>query len=243
MFPTLSLGPFVIPTAALVILVGVWLALSTVEWAAKALDDDAVAVYSLATIGLVAGIVGARLAFVFVYWSAYRDNLLGVIWPLTSGYNVWAGLFFGVAGAFFYGRARRLHPVTVLDALAPGILVGLMAIALADFLGGPGYGTVTALPWALVQYGVGRHPVQIYELAAALAALTLWWRLLPQRVFPGQLFLWTVVVYGGGRLFVDAFRANVWLTATGYHVWQIVSLTAVLGALLLLAQLSTAKEG
>jgi phosphatidylglycerol---prolipoprotein diacylglyceryl transferase len=236
MFPTLSLGPFVIPTAGLVILLGVWLALSAVEWAGKRLEYDAVAVYNLATIALVVGVIAARLAFVFFYWSAYRQNLLAIIWPLTSGFNGWAGLFLGAAGAFFYGRARQLQPALVLDALTPGILVGLMAVAVADFVAGPGYGTATSLPWALVQYEVARHPVQLYELLVALAALAVWGYGVNHRDFPGQLFLWSVVVYGSGRLFVDAFRANAWLTAGGYHGWQIVSLTAVLGALLLIAR-------
>jgi prolipoprotein diacylglyceryltransferase len=43
-------------------------------------------------------------------------------------------------------------------------------------------------------------------------------------------------VYGFGRLFVDAFRADAWVSAGGWHVLQILALLVTLTCLLLLAQ-------
>ena len=55
------------------------------------------------------------------------------------------------------------------------------------------------------------------------------------------MFLVTVAVYGGGRLLVEAFRDNGWLTAGGYHGVQIVCLVLVVGSLWLLGR-GTAHE-
>lgn len=242
MYPTLSLGPFVFPTAGLVYLLGIWLALTLVERAAKRLRLNVAATYGLTVTGLVAGFVGARLLFVLEYWAAFQENLPGIIWPLTSGYNLAGGLFFGAAAAFFYGRYQQLPLWSTLDALTPGLLGGLLTVSLADFLAGPGYGTLTNMPWGVSVFGIRRHPVQLYEFALGLAALAFWWRLTglsgraPQRGFPGQAFLLTAVLYSAGRLFLDAFRDNPWLTAGGYHVIQILSLLALLGSLILLAR-------
>jgi prolipoprotein diacylglyceryltransferase len=195
--------------------------------------------YALAATGLLAWLIAARLIFVATYWPAYEDNLLGILWPLNTGFNGWGGLLVGVAAAFFYGRWRRLHPGAALDALAPGLLIALLAVSLADFLAGPGYGTLTNQPWGINQFGVRRHPVQVYEMIVALLALAAWvgavqvserWK-----AFRGRHFLVATAVYCAGRLFVDAFRADPWVTAGGFHVLQVICLTGVIVSLLFLA--------
>lgn len=242
MFPSLNLGPLVIPTAGLVTILGMWLALSVVERAAGRLGQDSPAVYGVAAAALFAGLVGARLLFVWLHWQAYRQNLIGIVWPLTSGFNGWGGLVVGLAAGVLSGRARRLRPAATLDALAPGLVVGLMVVSLADFVGGPGYGTVTAMPWGISQFGLRRHPVQLYELVVGGLALLAWWRRAKRPGFEGRLFLLTVAVYGGGRLFVEAFRDNAWLTAGGYRVVQVVCLVMVLGSLWLLGRGAAREE-
>jgi phosphatidylglycerol:prolipoprotein diacylglycerol transferase len=238
MLPTIQVGPFLFPTAGLIYLLGAWLSLTSLERAAKRLNLDAEAVYGLGATALFAGLIGARLAFVALYWPAFRQNLWGIVWPLTTGYHLWGGLMVGAAAAFFYGRLKRLAPAPTLDALTPGLLVALMALSLADFVAGPGYGTLTSLPWGISLFGVRRHPVQLYEILLSLATLLLWRRLANQRLFAGQLFLLTVALYCGGRLFLDAFRANAWLTSSGFHLLQIIALAVMLVNLFLLARFS-----
>ena len=239
MLPNISLGPLVIPSNGLVFIVGVWIVLTIVERSARKLKLEPETTYTLAAISLAAGFIGARLVFVFLHWTAFRDNLSGIIWPLTSGYDLWGGLVIAVAAGFFYGRAKQLPAAATLDALAPGLIAALLAVSLSDFLAGPGYGVVTAMPWAIDVYGINRHPVQIYEIIVATAALVTWRVAMPHRFFDGQLFLLTIAVYCGGRLFVDAFRANAWLTASGFHVIQLVCLVIVLLSVFLLARKTT----
>ena len=236
MLPTLSIGPFVIPTAPLVYMVGIWVSLSVVERAARRLKLNVEATYSAAAVSLAAGFIGARIVFVILHWPAYRSNLSGIVWPITSGYDLWGGLLIALISAFFYSRAKRLPPLPTLDAVAPGLISGLIAISVADFFGGPGYGTETGVPWAIDVFGITRHPVQVYEILFGIAALVIWRISLDRRVFPGQLFLSTVAIYSAGRLFVDIYRANAWLTATGFHILQIVSLFLLLTAVFFLGQ-------
>ena len=239
MFPTINIGPFVFPTAGIVYLVGAYLALTLIERAAKRLELNVEVTYGAAVVGLLVGIVAARLAFVAEYWASFSQNLLSIIWPLTSGYNVGAGLFFGVAAAFFYGRYKQLPLWPTLDALTPGLLTAFITISLADFLAGPGYGTLTSMPWGISVFGIRRHPVQLYEIVLGLAALGVWWLVVKRRPSAGQPFLLALVLYSTGRLFLDAYRDNAWLTAAGYHIVQIIALAVMLGCLILLAQQAT----
>ena len=242
MLPTISIGPLVLPTAGLVYIVGAWVALSVVERSAKALKLDAEAVYGLSAVAVAAGFIGARFLFVVLHWPAYRDNLAGIVWPLTSGFDVWGGLFFALVAGFLYGRAKQLPVAATLDALAPGLFVALIAVSLADFLAGPGYGTETSVLWSLDVFGIRRHPVQLYEVVVALLALLVWRRSLNHRSFDGQLVLLSVGVYSAGRLIFDTYRANAWLTSSGYHVLQIVSLVVLLVCIFLLGRGLSAKS-
>lgn len=242
MYPTLNIGPFVFPTTGLVLIFGAWLCLTAVEKAAERLEQDAPTVYAVAVVGLFAGFIGARLTFVLQYWPAFQENLLGIVWPLTSGYNPLGGLIIGMVAALFYGRSKNLPLAATLDAFTPGLILGVMVISLADFLGGPGYGTLTAVPWGFSQFGVRRHPVQLYEIMAGFFTLLIWWRLVPQRQFAGQLFLTAVAFYSATRLLFDAFRDNTWVLENGYHGWQIVSFGIMIICLFFLARLSVQAE-
>ena len=99
------------------------------------------------------------------------------------------------------------------DALAPGIVVLLLAVSMADFLGGPGLGAVTALPIGVNLFGTNRHLVQLYELVIGFVALWVWWRVSAESCFAGRPFLITVSVLAFGRMLTDAFRVNVPLSS------------------------------
>ena len=240
MLPTISIGPLTLPTASLVYILGIWLTLATTEKGAARLNLHVPATYNLATVALASGFIAGRLFFVATHWSAYRQNPLGIVWPLTGGYNIWAGLLIGLVAAFFYARARQLPAGETLDALAPAIIVGFMTVSLSDFLAGPGYGVEADLPWSISLFGIQRHPVQVYELLTAVAALFAWLAYSSRRMFDGQLFLIAAAIFSAGRLLVDAYRADAMLTADGYHVVQILSLFVLLSALFLLMRGSTA---
>jgi prolipoprotein diacylglyceryltransferase len=112
-----------------------------------------------------------------------------------------------------------------------------MIVSLADFFGGPGYGSLTAVPWGISQFGVRRHPVQLYELLVGGLALLTWWRASQKSVYVvGRPFLITTAVYSAGRLFVDAFRSTDWVIGAGYHVLQIASLLILVATLLQLGR-------
>jgi prolipoprotein diacylglyceryltransferase len=240
MFPTINIGPFVFPTAGIVYLLGAYLSLTLIERAAKRLTLNVEATYGVAVVGLIVGIVTARLAFVAEYWASFSQNLLSIIWPLTSGYNVAAGLFFGVTAAFFYGRYKQLPLWPTLDALTPGLLTALIALSLADFLAGPGYGTLTSMPWGISVLGIRRQPVQLFEIVLGLAALGVWWQIVKRQAPSGRPFLLSIALYSAGRLFLDAYRDNAWLTADGYHILQIMALAVLVGCLVMLMRMETA---
>ena len=244
MYPALELGPLVIPTGVFALLLGGWLALSAVERAAPRVGGVPAQLYALATAMVVAGIIGARLSFVFLHWDAFRENLLGIIWPLNSGYELWGGLLFALVAAWLQMRRDQLALGTVLDGLLPGLLTLLLFVSLSDFLGGSGYGVETTMPWGLRLFDlpVKRHPVQLYEVLVGLAALGSWLYLVRRRAAAPagtnctrNSILIPTAVYAAGRLYVEAFRANSLVVGDGWRLVQLLCLVALVVALWLYA--------
>jgi prolipoprotein diacylglyceryltransferase len=60
MFPYLPIGPYLLQTPGLALLIGIWIGSTLTEREAKFLKIDAQAVYNLIFLGLVAGIIGAN---------------------------------------------------------------------------------------------------------------------------------------------------------------------------------------
>lgn len=242
MLPTIDIGPLVLPTAGLVFVIGAWFVLSITERAAKKLKLNVEATYTMVAIMMGAAFAGARLTFVLLHWPAYQDDLISIFWPLTSGYNWAAGVVAAIVAGLFFMRAKQLPLAATMDALAPGVVVTMIVLSLADFAAGPGYGQESSVPWAIDVFGIRRHPVQLYELAVGIVALVLWWRIVDKSRYEGQLFLLTVAVYAGGRLLFDAFRANTPLTADGFHLVQIASLAILLVCVFIMGRRAAREE-
>lgn len=222
MYPFIALGPIALPTKALVYIIGIWLSLIALEKTAARLQQNRETLYALATNALFVGLIGARLVFVVLHWPAYAANLFSIFWPLTVGYNIGGGLLAGGAYLFFMMRAKQLDYGQTADTSTPSLLIILFALFLADYLGGPGYGSAT--PWPLLPF----HPVQLYEIVVILVGGAIWWFVNQKRPFAGGVFLATTAGIAFGLLLTTPFRGNTWITPNGWYVTQIIYLLITL---------------
>lgn len=240
MLPILNIGPLAIPTAPAVILLGLWVCLTVVERAAAHLGRDVATFYGLASAGLLAGILGARLGFVMLHWSAYAGTWWGIFWPIHTGFDLAAGVIVGVGAMLFYGRWKQISFWQAADILVLAGVVGLSFFSLADFLAGTGYGEVSNLPWAISQYGIRRHPIQIYEILVGLLAVGAWLGWTGKQIGNRALLVWSL--YCAGRLFVEAFQGNPLLTVEGLHLIQLICLIGLIGGLVAMMYQSLADS-
>ena len=163
---------------------GVLLALFLAERTARIAGIDSQQVWKLCVVTLFAALVTSRLLLVALNWSDLRLHptwmltLAMVHHPLLACF----GALIAVVVAVLYGRRLRLSLWTTADALAAPVALGLAFEQLGALLAGSGYGTETAVRWAVTYsdpltgqwsgapLGVALHPVQCY---AALGFLTL----------------------------------------------------------------------
>ena len=233
MLPFIRVGPFLLQLPGLALLGGAWAGSSLAEKEAARLRLNAADLYNLIFYGLVAGIVGARLAYAARYLSAYLANPTSLLALTPATLYPSAGLVIGLAAAALFGWRKRLPLRPTLDALAPGLAAFMVALGLAHFLSGDAFGAPTTLPWAIQLWDDARHPSQIYETLAALAVFALAWKR-PLGIGQGLNFLLVLALSAAVRVFLEAFRGDSLLWAGGFRAAQVVGIIVLVTALWLM---------
>jgi phosphatidylglycerol---prolipoprotein diacylglyceryl transferase len=136
---------------------GVMLMLATVAGVALAayrawqVGIDADAIYSLAFVMFIAGILGARLFFIAEYWNEEfsprrTGSLVATLWAIVNvpkgGLVVYGSVIFGVPAGIWFCRQRRLPILAIGDIIAPSMVLGLALGRIGCFLNGCCFGGV-----------------------------------------------------------------------------------------------------
>ena len=125
------------------------------------------------SIGLVGGVVGAKLSMiVFLGPTEFWRQLATIPQHGAALTGALIGGYFAVVVA---ERALKMDRCTG-DLVAPFIPLSQAIGRLGNFLAGDAYGSVTSLPWGVYQAGAYRHPAQLYEMALDLALFAFLWR-------------------------------------------------------------------
>jgi phosphatidylglycerol:prolipoprotein diacylglycerol transferase len=199
--------------------------------------------YEIIFAGLLGGLVGSRVYYLFQHTDQFSKDPLGSVFGGTG--LVWyGGAIGGALAVILWARRREMLGVVLLDLCAVPLALGYAIGRIGCQISGDGdYGKPSDLPWAMgypdgtvpTDPGVKVHPTPIYEtLAMGLIAWVLWrYR---DRVRPGVLFAWYLVGAGTERLLVEFVRRNA-DTALGLTTPQLESIGMMLagGVWLLLA--------
>lgn len=164
-----------------------------------------------AVYGLVGGLLGAKLLYVFEHLD--EGSFLSLF--LDRGGMSWFGGFVGgLLAGYATIRAKGWPMLAVLAAATPALAVGQMLGRVGCFLVGDDYGSPTTLPWG-VAFPRGLppttervHPTQLYEaiFLAGFAWLLIRWRRqgLSDRSVLGRY----LVIAGAFRFLLEFLRVN-----------------------------------
>ncbi|MCH7588499.1 MAG: prolipoprotein diacylglyceryl transferase [Chloroflexi bacterium] len=245
MFPILQLGPLAIQVPGLVLLAGFWVLINVIEKEAPRHKISPDTMSNMILIGLIAGIIGARLWYVARFISVYIANPLSLFSLNPATLATTAGIFIGLLAAVIYAQRKDLPLWPTLDALAPGFAVFALALGLSHVASGDAFGAPSTVPWAIELWGAMRHPSQLYEIAGAIIVLLILWRVKKQKTFPGFTFLAWVALSATSQIFLEAFRGDSIIILNSLRRNQVVGLVIMLAALLglhLLVREKTAKK-
>lgn len=222
MLPYFNFFGLALPVPALTILLGIWVGLSISERYAHKHQISPEKLYTLVFISLIGGVIGARLAYVIQFPSAFIKSP-GSLISLNPGlFNISGGVVAGTIISLVYIQRKKLSLWPTLDSLAPGLAVFAIAVSLSNLASGNAFGSLTTLPWGIELWNGTRHPSQIYEVVGA--GLILWY-LWPGRQEgksqPGTIFLQFIAASAISRLFFEAFRGSSPVISYNIRVVQI----------------------
>jgi phosphatidylglycerol:prolipoprotein diacylglycerol transferase len=126
-----------------------------------AVIDDAIVWAALA------GILGGRLAFVFVYnLDYYLAHPAAILAVWEGGMAFHGGIVGAVIGLLIFARRNSLPLLPLIDLAAIVAPIGIALGRMANFIKPELWGRVSDVPWAIIFPGAGpepRHPSQIYQ--------------------------------------------------------------------------------
>ncbi len=228
MFPILQLGPLAIPAPPLLLLAGIWIGLSLAEKYAPRFGVNSSQLYNLVWVGLLAGVIGARLAYVARFPQAFASNPLGALTPRPVMLDAQAGLLFGMLAALIYGQRKKMPFWQTLDAFTPALMVFSIALGLSHLASGSAFGAPTNLPWGIYLWGETRHPTQIYEiLTAAAVAVAIWPRRDADSRPAGALFLRFLALTAAAQMLITSFRGDALVMLGGVRPAQVAAWLAL----------------
>lgn len=234
-------------------LLGITLAARDAE--KRGIGEDTI--YDFALLGIVFGVIGARLYYVFFRWDNYRGNLLEILNLRAGGLAIYGGVIGGILSLMVYCRRKKQNFLNLADSLILGVLVGQILGRWGNFFNAEAFGRYTdslfamqlrrdivnpiMINSALLQHlvrvnGVDYiqvHPTFLYESVWNLCLLLflLWYR--PKKRFTGEMFFLYLGGYGLGRVWIEGLRTDSLLVpGTGIAVSQALAGVCVLVALL-----------
>ena len=210
-------------------ILGTYLAAKDAE--RRGLGEDAV--YDFIVWGIIVGIIGARLYYVFFQWDSYKDNLLQILNLRAGGLAIYGGVIGGILTLVVWCRLKKKKFFEMADSLVLALLLGQILGRWGNFFNCEAFGRYTESLFAMrirraivnpimideellnhliIENGteyIQVHPTFLYESCWNLCLLLFilfFWR--KHQAFTGEIFLAYIAGYGLGRFWVEALRTD-----------------------------------
>ncbi|MCL2053253.1 MAG: prolipoprotein diacylglyceryl transferase [Oscillospiraceae bacterium] len=207
--------------------------------------------------GVIGGIIGARLYFVMMSWDLFKDDLYAIFDIKGGGLAIYGGII----GAVLFGgitcKIRKQKFLPLLDLAGMGFLIGQSVGRWGNFVNREAYGRNTSLPWGMTSNKISGelyikaneiyadtgvlvdptlpvHPCFLYESLWCALGFLLLHLYAKHRKFDGEVFLMYIGWYGLGRMFIEGLRTDS-LMVGSLRVSQVLAGLCFLAAVTIIA--------
>ena len=232
------------------ILLGFWIAARE----AKRTGQNPENYLDMGIIGVIAGIVGARLYYVIFSWDMYKDNLLDIFNLREGGLAIYGGVIAAVISVLVLAKVKHLSAPQIFDTIAMAVLNGQMLGRWGNFFNREAFGGYTDSLFAMrlpldavrssdvteqmrrhieridgVSY-IQVHPTFLYESLWCMVLLIILFAYRKHKKYEGELFLMYLFGYGLGRFWIEGLRTDqLLLPGVGIAVSQLLAGAIVVG--------------
>ena len=232
------------------ILLGFWIAARE----AKRTGQNPENYLDMGIIGVIAGIVGARLYYVIFSWDMYKDNLLDIFNLREGGLAIYGGVIAAMISVLVLAKVKHLSAPQIFDTIAMALLNGQMLGRWGNFFNREAFGGYTDSLFAMrlpldavrssdvteqmrrhieridgVSY-IQVHPTFLYESLWCMVLLIILFAYRKHKKYEGELFLMYLFGYGLGRFWIEGLRTDqLLLPGVGIAVSQLLAGAIVVG--------------
>ena len=232
------------------ILLGFWIAARE----AKRTGQNPENYLDMGIIGVIAGIVGARLYYVIFSWDMYKYNLLDIFNLREGGLAIYGGVIAAVISVLVLAKVKHLSAPQIFDTIAMALLNGQMLGRWGNFFNREAFGGYTDSLFAMrlpldavrssdvteqmrrhieridgVSY-IQVHPTFLYESLWCMVLLIILFAYRKHKKYEGELFLMYLFGYGLGRFWIEGLRTDqLLLPGVGIAVSQLLAGAIVVG--------------
>lgn len=255
---TWNLGPLPLRAYALLIILGIVVAIWVGSKRYVARGGSAGVIGDIALWAVPFGIIGGRLYHVVSDWQLYfapgGSGIVGALRIWDGGLGIWGAVALGGLGAWIGARRLGVALPPIADAIAPGIALAQAIGRWGNWFNQELFGAPTTLPWGLEIAPQFRpegyaefetfHPTFLYESLWMLAvALVLIWADKRFRMGHGRVFALYVLLYTLGRVWIEYLRIDTANTILGVRLNVWTSILVGLGALIYLIVSARMRPG
>lgn len=207
-----SFGNINIHWYGVIIACGMLLAILYANFSAKRFNVDKGKLFDCVLVGILTGIIGARLYYVLFRLDYYIAHPGEIVMISNGGLAIYGGIIGALLGGCITAKILKQKIMPILDIAMLGFLIGQGIGRWGNFFNQEAYGTVTDLPWRMVSEGTNMQPVHpcfLYESLWCLGGFVLL-HFLSKRYqrYAGQVFYWYLVWYGFERMIVEGLRTD-----------------------------------
>ncbi len=209
-----QIGSFKIYWYGLIIMVGMFLAMLYAYKSAPRYNVNWNKLFNCVLVGLVTGIIGARLYFCIFHWDEYftPGNFGNILKIHEGGLAIYGGIIGALLGGLTVAKIQKMKLLPILDITMISFLIGQGIGRWGNFMNQEAFGTPTDLPWAMMSEGTGNvavHPCFLYEsLWCLLGFVILHFYGKYRQRYAGQIFNMYLVWYGFERTIVEGLRTD-----------------------------------
>ncbi len=232
---------FEIKFYALVIVIGIILAVLYTVRRSRDFGLKADDIYNLVIVGMPCAIVGARLYYVIFEWDQFfgpGHNWYDFLNIRKGGLAIYGGVIGAALGIIIFclsSKKRRAKILPYFDVTGLGLLIGQAVGRWGNFFNREAFGGRCAnflrMDIGQIENGerICNHPTFLYESVWNLAGLILLHFLSKKRKFDGQVFLLYLAWYGLGRAWIEGLRTDsLWWGS--FRVSQVLAAVSCLAA-------------
>ena len=207
-----SIGDSPVYWYGIIIASGLLLAVLYAWRSSKRFNVDASKLINCVLVGIITGIIGARLYYCFFEWDYYGKNPIEILYINEGGLAIYGGIIGALAGGLTVAKFQKMKFLPILDIAMLGFLLGQGIGRWGNFMNQEAFGSVTDLPWGMMSEATGGatvHPCFLYESLWCLLGFVLihFYSKYRQR-YAGQVFYTYLAWYGFERMIVEGLRTD-----------------------------------